>query len=354
MLVNTELKPDWTAYDRAVEKLYYSSSRKDPQQPLAFAIGESKMCQKWKSDWIHKSLAAGYIDRNPAPTADGEPLQKTHDVGVERLRPLEQLATYCRFGETRYGFILTQQELVAFRVRRLDSRFLPNVVAFDKPFAGFEYKAVPWNEHGSGKLNANLAIWALGCMGMNDHHRIMETSGGQPLGSMVRLTKWTHEAVRQVYRNDISGREIPEDSWKKLGDAVAFVKLDGDKEGASYTRTFTEAGGMPSITRGMRAFNLNTTTGRGRKPSQVAAQQQQPSDQGTASSSKPNPEANSPPKKFSIAGKEGALAYEMAVSNGEKSLKMDDSEVEVKVDSNKKQFYYVDPETKDYVDLAQV
>lgn len=304
-----ELKADWAAYDRAVEKLYYSAAAKDPKKPLVFAIGDSKMCQKWKSDWIHRSLAAGYIDRDPAPAANGKPLQKTHDVGAERLRPLEQLATYCRFGETRYGFILTQEELVAFRVRRLDPRLLPDVLSYEKPFAGIEYKAVGWNESGSGKLTANLAIWALGCMGMNDHHRIMETSGGQPLASMVRLTKWSHDAVRKVYRNDISGRQITEDSWKMLGDAVAFVKLDDNKEGASETITFTAGGGVTSITQGMGAINLNTATSRGRKPAQDAARQQKPANQDAASSSKAKPAdpgatpsskpiqgANSPPK----------------------------------------------------------
>ncbi|KAK4106290.1 hypothetical protein N658DRAFT_482194 [Parathielavia hyrcaniae] len=34
--------------------------------------------------------------------------------------PLKQLATYCRYGQTRYGYlIITQTELVALRVRRI-------------------------------------------------------------------------------------------------------------------------------------------------------------------------------------------------------------------------------------------
>lgn len=352
----TELKPDWAVYDRKVQKSYYSAADKDGNKPLAFAIGDSKMCQKWKSDWIHSSLATGHIDLDPARTASGRQLQKTHRVTVERLRPLEQLATYCRFGETRYGFILTQEELVAFRIRRLDPALivtgpLGTGPVKDKPYAGIEYKSIPWHASGPGKLTANLAIWALGCMGMNDHHRIMETSGGELLDSMVRLTKWTYEDKRNVYRNDISGREITEEGWKKLGTAVAFVKLDDKKGGASYTSTFASRDGIASITQGVEAVNLSTPTSRGRTPAQDAAKQPKYADQGAASSSKPAPGATSPPQKFTIAGKKGAPAYEMGMSNGKKVLKM---EIPVEMDTKKKQYYYIDPETKDKVYLVQV
>lgn len=377
---STDLNPDWTVYARKVEKVYYSAAGKDPKQPMALAIGDSKMCQKWKSAWIHRSRAESYIDTSPAIPANGIPLQKTHNVTEERLRPLEQLATYCRFGETRYGFILTQEELVAFRVRRLNPALIPGVQSYDKPFAGIEYKSVPWDASGPGNLTVNLAIWALGCMGMNDHHRIMESSRGEPLDSMVRLTKWTHDEKNKVYRNDISGREIAEESWKKLGSAVGFVRLDDNKGGASFTSTFTTGGGVASITQGMGAVNLNTTSSRGRKPAQDAAQQPKSADQSAASSSKPKPAGQgaapspkpkpavqasassskptpgtaSPPKKYTIAGKKGAPAYEMGVSNGKRVLKMNKTQVPVEVDSDKKKYYYVDPKTKNKVYLAQV
>lgn len=396
----SELKPDWAAYDREVKKTYYSASDRDPEQPLTFAIGDSKMCQKWKSDWIHKSLAAGYTDPNPAIPANGIPLQKTHRVTKERLLPLEQLATYCRFGETRYGFILTQNELVVFRMRRLDLALIPTgpgatAPIVNKPHAGLEYRSVPWQASGSGKLTANFAIWALCCMGMNDRHRIMETSDGEPLASMVRLTKWTYDEKIKVYRNDISGREISEEGWKKLGDEVAFVKLDHKQEGASYTSTFTTRGGVASITQGIQAMNMNTITSstRSRRPAQAAAQQAkfagqgsasssksqpegqvaepsnklkpssqiaasssqaQPAGQSAASSSKPRPGPTLPPEKFTIAGKKGAPAYEMGVSNGKRVLEMEKTQVPVEVDSDKQQYYYIDPKTKNKVYLAQV
>lgn len=61
-----------------------------------------------------------------------------------------------------------------------------------------------------------------------------------------------------------------------------------------------------------------------------------------------------PPKKFTIAGKKGAPAYEMGVTDGKKVFKMGKTQVPVEVDSNKKQYYYADPKTKNKVYLAQV
>lgn len=230
-LAQTKLERYWAVYDGKVEDMNYTAAPKDHKKHLAFAIGDSKLCQGWKSAWIQESLAEGYINTKPSTTS----------VHAERLRPLERLATYCRLAGTRYGFILTQSELVAFRVRRLDSTLVSTTppVLHNRSYAGIEYKSVPWHASGPGKLTANLAIWALGCMGMNDQHRSMEAAGGRPLDSMARLTKWAHDERTGVYRNDISGREITEESWEELGDAVAFVRLGGKEGGASYTSTFT-------------------------------------------------------------------------------------------------------------------
>lgn len=79
-----------------------------------------------------------------------------------------------------------------------------------------------------------------------------------------------------------------------------------------------------------------------------------PTEQGATSSSQSTPGATSPPKKFTIANKKGALTYEMGVSNGQKFLKMGKSQVPVQMDTKKKQYYYVDPNTKEDVYLVQV
>jgi hypothetical protein len=153
------------------------------------------------------------------------------DVSQERKLPLEHIATYCRYAQTRYAFILTQAELVALRVRRIHS-MAKNPT---KHHAAVEYISVPW--HRKTKLTVNLAIWALGRMGMNDDHREMETPDGRnrPLDRMARLTWWGYDAKGDIYQNVISKRKIPGSEWKK--EYENFVHLT-EQAGNSFTSTF--------------------------------------------------------------------------------------------------------------------
>ncbi|KAG6356174.1 hypothetical protein INS49_015561 [Diaporthe citri] len=134
-----------------------------------------------------------------------------YSVAIERLLPLRQLATYCRFAATRYFILLTQDEVVVFRVGRIDDKELvlkdPGTGKKGKHYASFEFKSIPWSAS-VDRLNFNLAVWALACMGMNDHHREMEGPGNTPLDGMARLTDWCEDKVKGEYNNVISGRVI--------------------------------------------------------------------------------------------------------------------------------------------------
>lgn len=105
----------------------------------------------------------------------------------------------------RYFFITTQDEIVVFRVRRLDVNKLADVPEDNKHklYADFEYKSIPWGANGEGCVNSNLAIWALRCMGMNDNHREMERPEDESLEGMVRLTHWIEDSVNGQYTNVI-------------------------------------------------------------------------------------------------------------------------------------------------------
>lgn len=346
------------------------------------------MWQKWQSAWLHKSLAKGFIDRNPAIPLSGI-LQKTHDVTAERLKPLEQLATYCRFAETRYGFILTQKEVAVMRVRRIaNSSIAPEDNR--KLHAAIEYKSIPWNAHGSGKLTVNLAIWVLGCMGMNDAHRAMEAQGNKPLADMVRLTKWNHDKTRKLYRNVISGREISETNWKAMGQKTSIACIDDHPAGLSVTSSFTTASGLPTLTKGVQNMNLGSSTSKatgnagnsGASSKQgTAGNGQAPPPSRTSSSSggaqgpgngdpaapagasaprKPSPaptkpqssgepqRAPSPPKQYIIEGTKGP-AFVLKKS-GDKIYFQRDTKtaVTVTMDSNRRYYYtIVNPKTKE-------
>ena len=207
---------------------YREDKHKGIQKQLVYAVGDSKLSQKWKSQWLAQTEAGvaavrmdpGFKVNKPPPVLD---------LTGERKLPLEQLATYCRYGQTRYGFILTQTELVALRIRRIHPQ------TKGKHYAAVEYTSVPW--HRKTKLTVNLAIWALGCMGMNNEHREMETADGKnlPLDRMARLTWWRHDPKANVYQNVISKRKIPGSEWKQ--DYGKFVHLT-EQAGNSFTSAF--------------------------------------------------------------------------------------------------------------------
>ncbi|KAK3292460.1 uncharacterized protein B0H64DRAFT_228976 [Chaetomium fimeti] len=228
---SVDFTPDWTILDLKAKVRYREDDTEQSEKQLTFAVGDSKLKQEWKSHWL--ALPDGDLDV-AMDLPFGSTVSKVSSVENERLLPLRQVATYCRFAQTRYAFIITQTELVALRIRRLPRQ--PSQTAL---YAGIEYVSVPWDA--TTGLTVNLAIWALGCMGMNDAHREMESSfpkAHAALPSMARLTRWKHDAKNQVYENAISKRRIPEVEWKKLD--TRFVHLD-EKSGSSFTGDFVPA-----------------------------------------------------------------------------------------------------------------
>ncbi|KAK3896477.1 hypothetical protein C8A05DRAFT_20551, partial [Staphylotrichum tortipilum] len=216
--------------DLAVEVVYPEEKEGyQKPKPLVYAIGDNKVTQKWKSEWL--AMPEDAIVKMDPSTKLGDPPTKC--VDEERLLPLEQVAAYCRYAGTRYAFILTQTELVALRIRRVPPS-ATNKAARKKHHAAVEYAAVPWSAETG--LTVNLAIWALACMGMNDEHRAMEKPGNLPLDAMARLTWWTLDSTRGVYQNVISKRQIPKAEWDIKG-KPDFVQVTEDS-GNSFTSAF--------------------------------------------------------------------------------------------------------------------
>ncbi|KAL2192231.1 hypothetical protein P885DRAFT_5570, partial [Corynascus similis CBS 632.67] len=203
----------------------------DPENSLVYAVGDSKLTQKWKSVWLTYADRNCVVNTDPPyhrPNTPAPAYQKTKDISDERIKPLKQLATYCRYGETRYGYLITQTELVALRVRRIPGSASHN--------AAVEYRAIPWSANGPNKLTAHLAIWALGCMGMNDAHRAMEGPNNSALSHMAKLTWWKEDKAKKTFTNVISQRVIAADKWAKFHAGVA-VQTD-EASGQSPTSNF--------------------------------------------------------------------------------------------------------------------
>ena len=186
-----KFRPDWAGILSDPEN---DISRKETIKPPNILPGDSKLGKKWSSDKIKD----GPVERE----------YMTNDW----LKPLKQIYTYCVKANARYGYIITEQEVVVIRVRPIlepdesgetnDSQeswqepelskkeqetvdtqaafpeldeghdFILSSPVFKKveDHGRLEYKAIPWSNAASldprrsNDLTVNLALWWLHIM----------------------------------------------------------------------------------------------------------------------------------------------------------------------------------------------
>lgn len=110
--------------------------------------------------------------------------------------PLHQLAIYSHYGRTRYGFVLTNEEVVVVR------NFSENGLDF-----GIECQTIPWSASGENTLTVCLAVWALVMMALNDDHRAVRSRNDTlPLNFWLR---GQDADGRVFYKHHLSLRETP-------------------------------------------------------------------------------------------------------------------------------------------------
>ncbi|KAJ3522649.1 hypothetical protein NM208_g12771 [Fusarium decemcellulare] len=160
--------------------------------PISLAVGCVKLARQWHSSTLSTSL----------------------DIA---LHPINQVIDYCQAAQTRYGFILTNEELVVVRVSHR------RVGTTKKPHA--EYKAIPWSASGEGVLTVRLALWFLFVMSMNAEHRPIRTSD-----EVLPLNLWWKAPGSNMilYQHHLSKRErlsLPPGAqfrmvWPEMGEIV--------------------------------------------------------------------------------------------------------------------------------------
>lgn len=149
------LNPDWAGIQGEPTDSF------DQSKPENILPGETKLSKKWQSSKIRKGQVT-----------------KTYDK-TDWLRPIAQLYTYCIHSGKRYGYIITDKELLATRIRSTSdwdkddsiSRFRQdNKLISDSPTTRvldqgiMECKAIPWRFpeiHSPNELTVNMAIWCL-------------------------------------------------------------------------------------------------------------------------------------------------------------------------------------------------
>ncbi|AEO70536.1 3b8a0ec7-3073-45ec-bbc0-87a770498b2f [Thermothielavioides terrestris] len=163
--------PDWCIF------LWDPRDPADESQTIT-VWGDSKCSSKWRSD---KDLLPSRFKSN-------------------WIWPFRQVLTYCVSNATRYGYILTPDEVVVLRVH--EDRSTPT-----KPWR-IQYASVPWANSGEGVLTVNLAIWALAMMSLNEGHRPIRT-----LDHTLPLNVWWVDPSQSqrgtpTYEHHLSGARV--------------------------------------------------------------------------------------------------------------------------------------------------
>ena len=172
--------PDWAGVQR-------SDSR--PCRPSSILPGDTKVSWKWSSQKIQTG--------------------ETEDTYLEDdwLEPIKQIYTYCCRLEARYGYIITEKELVVVRIRPVSQSDIwspvntqDSLLSSSSPRNGvvaaslmpsyssarnasatlerggtLEFKAIPWSSAATNadtcenSLTINLALWWLHMMALESH-----------------------------------------------------------------------------------------------------------------------------------------------------------------------------------------
>lgn len=161
--LGTPLKPDW----------FIDLTKINPKRHIV--VGETKCTTQWR------------IADRPAPQAQDD----------NWMWPWRQIATYCQSIESRYGFILVPEGLIATLTYRDKSDLAVPL--------RIKYKVVPWGAHGENKMTVNLSLFFLAMMAMHDGHRPILTED-----KVLPLNIWWKNEDKEgiTYEHHLSGRVV--------------------------------------------------------------------------------------------------------------------------------------------------
>jgi hypothetical protein len=70
---------------------YREDDEKEPEKPLTYIVGDSKLKQKWKSSWL--ALKGAHTTVAMDLPHDSRNAKTTKDIKNERMLPLHQIST---------------------------------------------------------------------------------------------------------------------------------------------------------------------------------------------------------------------------------------------------------------------
>lgn len=142
-------RPDWAGTRTMIPD--------NPNQTANILPGDTKVSYKWKSaEIVPKDV-------------------NTNDLVQNWLWPVRQIFTYCMNFKTRYGYIITDEEVVAFRVRvpheQLEENKSKRRSTLWEDEGTIEYVPIydsTQDPDGEKKMTMNLAIWWLHLLAANN------------------------------------------------------------------------------------------------------------------------------------------------------------------------------------------
>lgn len=147
VLYAPELAPDWAGMS-------------DVQGSNNILPGDTKLSRNWESKDMKAIVRENGKLIDLAEVKEGEAL----------VAPLKQLLHYCIESYMRYGYIITDKELVVFRVGPEAKSQTNEDIAYEmNKSAVMEWQAIPWENHGKdNELTVNIALWVLHILAANN------------------------------------------------------------------------------------------------------------------------------------------------------------------------------------------
>lgn len=154
---NSKLRPDWGGVQRPTTHI---------SKPKNVLPGDTKLSNKWSSGLI--KLGQVHLDYKK----------------IDWLRPLTQVFSYCVRSNSRYGYVITDKELVVVRIRPGSETDSQSAIGIQGSFESsdptpatrarstgiLEYQAIPWENDANAAdkkcegMTVNLALWWLHMM----------------------------------------------------------------------------------------------------------------------------------------------------------------------------------------------
>jgi hypothetical protein len=154
---NSKLRPDWGGVQRPTTRI---------SKPKNVLPGDTKLSKKWSSGLIK----LGQVHFNHKK--------------IDWLRPLTQVFSYCVRSNSRYGYVITDKELVVLRIRPGSETDSQSAVDIQGSFESsdptpatrarstgiLEFQAIPWENDAIAAdeecevMTVNLALWWLHMM----------------------------------------------------------------------------------------------------------------------------------------------------------------------------------------------